>query len=70
MNTSLQTGIIPEEWEEAKIVAIHKDVPICNLSNNTPISILSCCMKVFERAVHNQLNEYHYLTEYQILCKH
>ncbi len=25
-------------------------------------------MKVFERAVHNQLNEY--LTEHQILCKH
>ncbi len=25
-------------------------------------------MKVFERAVHNQLNEY--LTDHQILCKH
>ncbi len=54
--------------QEAKVIAIHKDGPTCYPSNYKPISILSCCMKVFERAVHNQLNEY--LTEHLILCKH
>ncbi len=68
MNNSLQTGIIPEQWKEPKVVPIHKDGPTCNSSNYRPIPILSCCMKVFERVVHNQLNEY--LTEHQILCKH
>ncbi len=64
----MNTGIIPEEWKEAKVIAIHKEGPTCNPSNYRPISILSCCMDVFERAVHNQLNKY--LTELQILCKH
>ncbi len=68
MNISLRTGIIPEEWEEAKVVAIHKDGPTCNPSNYRHISILSCCMKVFQRAVNNQLNEY--IIEHQIICKH
>ncbi len=44
MNTSLQTGII--HWNEAKIIAIHKDEPPCNPSNNRLIFIISCCMKV------------------------
>ncbi len=53
--------------KKAKIVAIHKDGPTSNPSNYRHISILSCCMKVIERNIHYQLNEY--LTEHQILYK-
>ena len=58
MNASLRSGIIPTEWKLAKVTAIYKDGAHTNPSNYRPISVLSICMKVFERAVHNQLNEY------------
>lgn len=58
MNASLCSGIIPNEWKLAKVTAIHKDGPQTDPSNYRPISVLSLCMKIFERAVYNQLDGY------------
>ncbi len=58
MNTSLCSGIIPNEWKLAKVTAIHKDGTQTDPSNYRPISVLLLCMKIFERAVYNQLDGY------------
>ena len=58
MNSSLDSGQLPQDWKTAKVTAIYKDGPNTDPSNYRPISVLSICMKVFERAVHDQLDEY------------
>jgi hypothetical protein len=58
MNSSLRTGQIPADWKRAKVTAIYKDGDSTDPSNYRPISVLSICMKIFERAVHQQLEEH------------
>ncbi len=58
MNASLHSGSIPNEWKLAKVTAIHKNGSQTDPSNYRPISVLSLCMKIFERTVYNQLDGY------------
>ena len=67
MNRSLKTGMVPYSWKEARVSPIFKSDSPINPSNFRPISILPVCMKLFERAVQNQLVSY--LTDNNILCK-
>ena len=67
MNASLNTGIVPSLWKNARVTPIFKSDSALNPSNYRPISVLPVCMKIFERAVQQQLA--HYLKENQVLCK-
>jgi hypothetical protein len=58
MNASLHTGVLADQWKQAKVSVIKKEGPNSDPSNYRPISVLSIYMKVFELAVHNQLYDY------------
>ncbi len=66
MNSSLSSGQLPAVWKSARVTAIYKEGTSTDPSNYRPISVLSICMKVFERAVHDQLSTY--LTRLGYLC--
>ena len=59
-NYSLSSGEIPDEWKIAKVCPVYKDGPVIDTSNYRPISLLSICLKTFEKIVHEQL--YNHLT--------
>ena len=58
-NQSIDTGIFPDEWKNAR-----RSDP----SNYRPISIIPVVAKVFERIIYDQL--YHYLNENDLLSRH
>ena len=64
-NSSLQLGIVPEEWKTARVTPIYKDGRKDDTNNYRPISVLPVTLKVLERAVHDQL--YIFLTEHNLL---
>ena len=65
INTSLLTGIVPDEWKGAKVTPLHKKGAKSNLDNYRPISVLPAASKLLERAVHSQL--YSFLTKNKLL---
>ena len=52
---SLSTGVVPNKWRIAKVTPIHKKGNTNDYNDYRPISVLSTCSKVLERAVHKQL---------------
>ena len=58
INLSLRTSSIPSDWKLAKVVPLHKKGDTSLESNYRPISILSVCSKILERAVHHQLIDF------------
>eukprot|EP00794_Sanderia_malayensis_P006428 gene6428-7159_t len=58
INLSLSTGMVPTDWKVAKVTPIHKGGSTDDNNNFRPISVLSACSKILERAVHKQLIEY------------
>ena len=55
INLSVSTGLVPTEWKVAKITPIHKGGSTGDNNNFRPISVLTACSKILERAVHKQL---------------
>ena len=55
INLSLSTGQVPTEWKVAKITPIHKGGSTGDNNNFSPISVLTACSKILERAFHKQL---------------
>lgn len=54
----LDTGILPAEFKETKIIAILKpgkdnDRP----ESYRPIALLSCCLKLLERTIYNRISK-------------
>ena len=49
------TGEIPNDWKAAKVCPIYKEGSPLDTSNYRPISLLSVCLKLFEKIVHKQL---------------
>ncbi len=45
---SYQTGLIPDDWRRANVVAIYKKGRRCDASNYRPISLTCVCCKVME----------------------
>jgi len=58
INLSLRTSSIPSDWKLAKVVPLHKKGDSSLESNYRPISVLSVCSKILERAVHHQLIDF------------
>lgn len=53
-SNSLNSGIFPEKWKEARIVPIYKSENRQNIVNYRPISILCTMSRVFESLVYEQ----------------
>jgi len=58
VNSSLISGIFPEELKIAKIIPVHKKNCKNEVTNYRPIALLPAISKIFERAMSNQLLEY------------
>ena len=58
INQSLKTGIFPDALKVAKVVPIFKKDDDKLLGNYRPISVLPTLSKVFERILHNQIQDY------------
>ncbi|MCG8431179.1 MAG: hypothetical protein MJA29_08390, partial [Candidatus Omnitrophica bacterium] len=54
-NKSFQTGIVPSDWLDAKVVPIFKKGEISDVKNYRPISLTSVASKVFERIIKDQM---------------
>ncbi len=67
MNVSLTTSYLPNIWKKSTVTHVYKAENPQNPSNYRPISILPVCMRIFERAVHIQLNLYP--TRIGVLCE-
>ena len=58
VNLSLSTGIVPDEWKQARVVPLHKSGGREVMDNYRPISILPVISKIAEKAVKVQLQQY------------
>ena len=58
VNLSLTTGIVPDEWKQARVVPLHKSGGQEVMDNYRPISILPVISKRAEKAVNVQLQQY------------
>ena len=67
-NTSITTGIFPEEWKGPKVVPVFKQGDRTDLDNYRPISIIPVVAKVFERIIYDQL--YAFLMDNNILSSY
>ncbi len=60
-NTSLSTGVVPDDFKIAKVVPIYKKDNPEIFGNYRPVSVLPCLSKILERIVYNRT--------YDFLCK-
>ena len=69
INQSLNTGIFPNKFKQAKIIPIHKKEDVHLIENYRPISLLPSISKIFEKIVFDQiltyLHENNYLSHNQ-----
>ena len=56
--TSLRSGVLPDDWKRANITAIHKKGSKKVAGNYRPISLTTVICKVFETLVRNSLVDY------------
>ena len=53
-NTSISTGIVPDELKIAKVIPVYKKDSPEVFSNYRPVSVLPCFSKILERLVFNR----------------
>jgi hypothetical protein len=58
INDSLETGYVPEELKEAKVIPLYKSGLANDFSNYRPISLLNVFSKILEKCVYFQLYDY------------
>ena len=58
INTSLQTGDVPDEIKIAKVLPFYKADNNHILNNYRPISILPILSKIFEKIMHDRINNF------------
>ena len=68
INQSINTGIFPDKWKEARVLPLHKSGLTDDPYNYRPISILSVLSKIIERHVHDQI--YKHLSEHNLLYEY
>jgi len=68
-NTSLSSGVFPDEWKTVKVTPLYKKGDRHDMNNYRPISIISVFSKLLERAMYNRLisffHKYNIFTEAQ-----
>ena len=67
-NTSIRSGIFPNDWKSAKVSPVFKHDDKEDSNNHRPISVIPVISEVIERIIHNQL--YDYLITNNILSKY
>lgn len=55
---SLDTGLLPDVWKKAKVIAIHKKGSRHSPNNYRPISLTSIVCKLLEHIVSSHINQY------------
>ena len=68
-NTSLVSGIFPDDWKCARVTPLFKQGDPSDLNNYRPISVISVIAKVFERIVYDH-QLYNFLTSEDIISNH
>lgn len=68
INSSLSSGIFPDDLKKAKLIPIHKRNSKTDANNYRPISLLPSPSKVIERIIYNRIMAF--LQKYKILDKH
>lgn len=58
INCSLLSGVVPDEFKQARVVPIYKSGSRKNFDNYRPISILPAISKVLEKCVHSQIMDH------------
>jgi hypothetical protein len=58
INLSINTQTFPKDFKKAKITPIYKKENHFDVGNYRPVSVLSVCSKILEKAIHSQLYEY------------
>lgn len=58
INTSTQTGKVPDELKMARVIPLHKKVSKSDPSNYSPVVILSALSNIMERIIQELINEY------------
>ena len=58
LHASLSSGIFPEPWRESLLVALKKTATPSAPTDFRPIALLCFLSKVFEKIVHDQIQEY------------
>lgn len=58
VNLSLTTETVPNEWKQERVVPLHKSGRRKIMDNYRPISILPVILKLAEKAVNVQLEQY------------
>ena len=67
-NRSISEGIYPDIWKIANVTPLFKKGDKSDVSNYRPVSLLSCCGKLFERIVFKYM--YNFLLENGLLYKY
>lgn len=67
-NRSIMESFFPNSWKEANIIPISKKGDKTSVSNYRPVSLLSCCGKLFERVVFKHM--YNFFLENNLLYKY
>ncbi len=57
-NSSLVTGVVPEQLKIAKVIPIYKKDDAQIFSNYRPVSVLPCFSKILERLIFNRCMDY------------
>lgn len=58
INSSFETGLVPDELKIAKVIPLYKTGDKSQLSNYRPISILPIFSKIFEKAMFDRILKY------------
>lgn len=56
-NAILTTQLIPKQWQQSKIILLHKKGDKDNINNYRPISLISTIYKLFSKTVYNRTKE-------------
>ena len=57
-NLSLETNVVPSDWKIAKATPIFKVGDRCDRNKYRPISVISTVVRIFEKLVYEQLENY------------
>ena len=57
-NLSILSAKVPKVWKVKRVSPLFKSGDKCSVGNYRPISIISNCMKIFEKIVHNQMIDF------------
>ena len=69
-NKSLETGIIPNDWKSAEVVALFKKGSRSEPSNYRPVSLTSVICKVLESLIRDVLVEFMADNKFFSTCQH